>query len=206
VGPELQVATCTLSILAAYQLNRLHAFEDLVANFDKLEGSPIVNPTWNVIVLEHSLAKVVVKALPVKALPRDRQEPNQIDRPFFDRIKALDKATVKRAIGDLPTPMRSTLYSRDATISLRLSRSWWSRKARTRPLRLSSRSRHRKNRPGRPNIWNSLRLDRRFEALGNLRQSSVLRQVHRLDAVAFEESCAVCFPGGGKSVSIRRRN
>ena len=26
---------------------------------------------------------------------------NQIDRPFFDRIKTLDKATVQRAIGDL---------------------------------------------------------------------------------------------------------
>jgi hypothetical protein len=26
---------------------------------------------------------------------------NQIDRPFFDRIKALDKPTVQRAIGDL---------------------------------------------------------------------------------------------------------
>src|SRR5207247_32054 len=28
----------------AYQLNRLHAFEDLVANLDKLEGTPMVDP------------------------------------------------------------------------------------------------------------------------------------------------------------------
>ncbi len=81
----------------AYQLNRLHAFEDLVGNLDKLEGSPIVDPQWNLIVLDHSLAFTNTLTLPYEI----GKKLNQIDRPFFDRIKTLDKATVQRAIGDL---------------------------------------------------------------------------------------------------------
>ncbi len=81
----------------AYQLNRLHAFEDLAGNLDKLEGSPIVDPQWNLIVLDHSLAFTNSLALPYEI----GKNLNQIDRLFFDRIKALDQATVKSAIGDL---------------------------------------------------------------------------------------------------------
>ena len=80
-----------------YQLRRAHAFEDLVANLDEEEGSPIVDPQWNLILLDHSLAFTNTLAQPYpigKTL-------NQIDRPLFDRIRALDKATVERAIGDL---------------------------------------------------------------------------------------------------------
>src|SRR3990172_8019507 len=80
-----------------YQLNRMYAFEDLVANLDENEGSPIVDPQWNLIVLDHSIAFTKTLAQPYEIGKRL----NQIDRPFFDRIKALDKATVKRAIGDL---------------------------------------------------------------------------------------------------------
>jgi len=81
----------------AYQLNRLHAFEDLVANLDKKEGSPLVDPQWNLIVLDHSLAFTNTLAQPYEI----GKNLNQIDRPFFDRIKALDKPKVQRAIGDL---------------------------------------------------------------------------------------------------------
>jgi hypothetical protein len=84
----------------AYQLNRLHAFEDLVANLDKKEGSPLVDPQWNLIVLDHSLAFTNSMAQPYEI----GKKLNQIDRPFFDRIKALDKPTVQRAIGDLVDP------------------------------------------------------------------------------------------------------
>ena len=81
----------------AYQLNRLHAFEDLVANLDEHEGTPIVDPQWNLIVLDHSRAFTNTLALPYEI----GKKLNQIDRPFFDRIKALDRPTVQRAIGDL---------------------------------------------------------------------------------------------------------
>jgi hypothetical protein len=48
-------------------------------------------------VLDHSLAFTNTLALPYAI----GKELKQIDRPFFDRIKTLDKATVQRAIGDL---------------------------------------------------------------------------------------------------------
>jgi len=80
-----------------YQLQRAYAFENLVANLDKEEGSPIVDPQWNLIVLDHSLAFTSTLAQPYEI----GSKLNTIDRPFFDRIKALDKAAVKRAIGDL---------------------------------------------------------------------------------------------------------
>ena len=80
-----------------YQLHRAYAFEDLVANLDENEGSPIIDPQWNLIILDHSLAFTNTLAQPYEI----GKKLNQIDRSFFDRMKALDKATVKRAIGDL---------------------------------------------------------------------------------------------------------
>jgi hypothetical protein len=80
-----------------YQLNRAYAFEDVVANLDEREGSPIVDAEWNLIVLDHSLAFTNTLTQPYEI----GTKLNQIDRPFFDRIKALDKATVKGAVGDL---------------------------------------------------------------------------------------------------------
>jgi hypothetical protein len=80
-----------------YQLHRAYAFENLVANLDSAEGSPIVDPQWNLIVLDHSRGFTTTLAQPYEI----GRKLNQIDRPFFDRIKALDRATVTRAIGDL---------------------------------------------------------------------------------------------------------
>ncbi|HEV8384213.1 MAG TPA: hypothetical protein VGQ11_05015 [Candidatus Acidoferrales bacterium] len=81
-----------------YQLHRAYAFEDLVANLDVgHEGSPLIDPQGNLILLDHSRGFTNTLAQPYEI----GKKLNQIDRVFFDRIKALDKATVKRAIGDL---------------------------------------------------------------------------------------------------------
>jgi hypothetical protein len=79
------------------QLQRAYAFENLVANLDQNEGSPVVDPQWNVMVLDHSrgFTNTLAQRYEIgKTL-------NQIDRPFFNRVRSLDKATVRRAIGDL---------------------------------------------------------------------------------------------------------
>ena len=84
----------------AYQLNRLYAFEDLVARIQgspRVDPNPLVDPQWNLIVVDTSLAFTNNLALPYEI----GKDLNQIDRSFFDRIKALDKTTVQRAIGDL---------------------------------------------------------------------------------------------------------
>jgi len=81
-----------------HQLNRMYAFENLVANLDlEYEGSPIVDPQWNLIVLDHERAFTNTLVQPHEI----GKKLNQIDRLFFDRIKVLDRATVNRAIGDL---------------------------------------------------------------------------------------------------------
>lgn len=84
----------------ANHLNRLHVFEDLVARAQGPPGidpHPLVDPQWNLIVVDTSLSFTNTLALP-REIGKDL---NQIDRPFFERIKALDKATVQRAMGDL---------------------------------------------------------------------------------------------------------
>lgn len=92
-----------------YQRNRVYVFEDLVANLDENEGSPIVDPQWNLIVFDHSLAFTTTLALPYEI----GRKLNQIDRSFFERIKALDRATVQRAVGDLvPAGALDALFTR----------------------------------------------------------------------------------------------
>jgi hypothetical protein len=79
------------------QLHRAWVFENLAANLDKNEGSPLVDSQWNLIILDHSMAFTGTLAQPYVI----GQKLNQIDRPFFDRVKALDRGTVARALGDL---------------------------------------------------------------------------------------------------------
>lgn len=81
-----------------YQLHRAYAFEDLVANLDvEYEASPLIDPQGNLILLDHSRAFTSTLAQPFEI----GVKLNQIDRPFFNRIKALNKTAVQRAIGDL---------------------------------------------------------------------------------------------------------
>jgi hypothetical protein len=80
-----------------YQLHRAYLFDDLVANIDENEGNLLFDPQWNFIKVDHSRAFTNAVGQPFEIGKRL----NQIDRPFFDRIKALDKATVRREIGDL---------------------------------------------------------------------------------------------------------
>ena len=79
------------------QLHRAYLFDDLVANIDENEGNLLFDPQWNFIKIDHSRAFTNTLVQPFEIGKRL----NQIDRPFFDRIKALDKATVRREIGDL---------------------------------------------------------------------------------------------------------
>jgi len=80
-----------------YQLHRTYLFDDLVANIDENQGNLLFDPQWNFIKIDHSRAFTNTLVQPFEIGKRL----NQIDRPFFDRIKALDKATVRREIGDL---------------------------------------------------------------------------------------------------------
>jgi len=98
-----------------YQLHRAYAFEDLVANLDvEHEASPLIDPQGNLILLDHSEAFTATLAQPFEI----GTKLNQIDRPFFNRIKALDNRTVTRAIGDFvdARAIDALLTRRDAMV------------------------------------------------------------------------------------------
>jgi len=79
------------------QLHRVYLFDDLVANIDENEGNLLFDPQWNFIKIDHSRAFTGTLAEPFAP----GRTLTQIDRPLFDRVKRLDRTTVKRAIGDL---------------------------------------------------------------------------------------------------------
>jgi hypothetical protein len=79
------------------QLQRAYVFENLVANLDPNEGTPVVDPHWNLMILDHSRGFTHTLVQPYEI----GKTLNQIDREFFSRVRALTKATVRRAIGDL---------------------------------------------------------------------------------------------------------
>jgi hypothetical protein len=102
-----------------YQLQRAHLFEDLVANLDTNEGSPIIDSGWNLMVLDHSMGFTTTTEQPYTigtAL-------DHVDRPFFDRVKALDKPAVERALSDLLEPgALDALFARRDVVVNRLEK------------------------------------------------------------------------------------
>jgi hypothetical protein len=79
-----------------FQVHRQRVFDDLVGNIDENAGNILIDPVWNLILVDHSRCFTSGASMPFPL--------TIIDRPFFERIKALDQATVKRAIGDLLPP------------------------------------------------------------------------------------------------------
>jgi hypothetical protein len=80
-----------------YQLHRAYMFDDLVANIDDNATNLMFDPQWNLIKIDCSRCFTNRLVQPFGIGTKF----NQIDRPFFERVKALDKATVAREIGDL---------------------------------------------------------------------------------------------------------
>jgi len=69
------------------QIYRQRVFDDLIANIDENAGNILVAPLWNMILIDHS------RCFASDSMPFGKQM-NRIDRPFFDKLKALDEATV----------------------------------------------------------------------------------------------------------------
>ena len=96
-----------------YQLHRAYLFDDLVANIDENEGNLMFDPQWNFIKIDCSRCFTNMLVQPFEI----GKKLNQIDRPFFERVKALDKATVRREIGDVVEGGAVDAISRGATRS-----------------------------------------------------------------------------------------
>ena len=79
-----------------YQVHRQRVFDDLAGNIDDNAGNLLLDPAWNLLLVDHSRCFTSEAKMPFPL--------TIIDRPFFERIKALDQAAVKQAIGDLLPP------------------------------------------------------------------------------------------------------
>jgi len=92
------------------QLHRVQVFDDLVGNIDENQGNMLFDPQWNFIKIDHSRAFTATAALPFDV----EKTIKQIDKPFFERVKALDKDTVRREVGAFITENNAlpALFSR----------------------------------------------------------------------------------------------
>jgi hypothetical protein len=81
---QVDQAACPQPEHWAKQVCRQRVFDDLIANIDRNAGNLLVDPEWNLILIDHS------RAFATNEMPFAKQE-NRIDREFFARLKALDR-------------------------------------------------------------------------------------------------------------------
>jgi hypothetical protein len=80
-------------------LHRAQVFDDLVGNIDPNEGNWLFDGLWNFIKIDCSRCFTDTMKMPFDVKTAIRS----IDRPFFERLKALDRDVVRKEIGDLLT-------------------------------------------------------------------------------------------------------
>jgi Phosphatidylinositol 3- and 4-kinase len=76
------------------QLRRMIVFDNLAVNRDRNAGNMLVDPAGNLILIDHSRAfDGRLHRLPFE------KEMARIDRPFFERLKALDREALQAHVG-----------------------------------------------------------------------------------------------------------
>jgi Phosphatidylinositol 3- and 4-kinase len=73
------------------QLARMKMLDDLIGNSDRNKGNLLVDADWHLFLIDHSRAFVTDLKLP--------QELQNIDRRLWERMQALDAATLKTELG-----------------------------------------------------------------------------------------------------------
>lgn len=83
------------------QVYRQRVWDNLTANIDRNQGNLLMDPAWNLILIDHSRAFTGAQTTPFPM--------NKIDREFYGKLKALDEATIKSRVGkwlfDGPRPV-----------------------------------------------------------------------------------------------------
>ena len=75
----------------AKQVWRQRTFDNLIANIDRNAGNLLVDDHWNLILIDHS------RAFAANSMPF-MKEMTRIDRAFYEKLKALDEATLMREL------------------------------------------------------------------------------------------------------------
>jgi hypothetical protein len=91
-------------------LHRAQVFDDLSGNIDPNQGNWLFDAAWNYYKIDCSRCFTDTLKMPHDV----KKTIKRIDRPFFERLKALDRDTVRRAIGELLTENNAlpALFSR----------------------------------------------------------------------------------------------
>lgn len=92
------------------QVHRQRLFDNLIANIDRNAGNLLVyrTPEWNLVLIDHSRCFTTAKKLQFAM--------TKIDRPLFDRLKALDKPSLEARLGRLVDGLDALLARRDAIV------------------------------------------------------------------------------------------
>jgi hypothetical protein len=94
------------------QVRRWRVFDDLIADIDRNAGNILIvrDPAWHLVLIDHSRAFTNTTRM---VFPLER-----IDRPLFDRLKALKKEDLDAQIGKLVLDgSRSLLRRRDIIVA-----------------------------------------------------------------------------------------
>lgn len=83
------------------QVYRQRVWDNLTANIDRNQGNLLMDDGWNLILIDHSRAFTAAMTMPFPM--------NKIDKEFYEKLKALDEATIKERVGkwlfDGPKPI-----------------------------------------------------------------------------------------------------
>jgi hypothetical protein len=69
------------------QAYRQRVFDNLIANIDENAGNILLDPAWNMILIDHSRA-FFNDRMPFEAVM------THVDRPLFEKLKALDEPSL----------------------------------------------------------------------------------------------------------------
>ena len=88
---DVNQKACPRPMPWAKQVCRQRTFDNLIANIDRNAGNLLVDDEWNLILIDHS------RAFASNTMPF-MKEMTRIDREFYERLKALDEATLTREL------------------------------------------------------------------------------------------------------------
>jgi hypothetical protein len=88
---DVNQSACPRPVEWARQVARQRAFDNLVANIDRNAGNILVDPAWNIILIDHS------RAFSSDSMPFEKKL-TRIDRDLFARLKALDEASLMKTV------------------------------------------------------------------------------------------------------------
>jgi hypothetical protein len=88
---DVDQSACPNPAKWAKEACRQRVFDNLIANIDDNAGNILVDPEWNMVLIDHS------RAFAADRMPFEK-EMTRVDRAFFERLKALDEAGLMKQV------------------------------------------------------------------------------------------------------------